>query len=45
MVGDTENDFAAAAENGVESVAVSWGYGTARERSLAARTVDAPGEI
>ena len=45
MVGDTENDFAAAAENGVESVAVSWGYGTARERSLAARTVDSPGEI
>jgi len=45
MVGDTENDFAAAAENGVESVAVSWGYGTERERALATRIADSPEEI
>jgi phosphoglycolate phosphatase len=35
MVGDTRNDFEAAAANGVWSIAVPWGYGTPEERALA----------
>ena len=35
MVGDTRNDFEAARFNGVVSVAVPWGYGSAEELALA----------
>ena len=45
MVGDTANDFEAAAENGIESVAVAWGYGTPAERSCADRIASTPEEI
>lgn len=45
MVGDTGNDFEAASENGIESVAVSWGYGTPAERALADRIASTPEEI
>ena len=39
MVGDTVNDFEAAEANGIESVAVEWGYGTSEEFRRAGRTV------
>ena len=45
MVGDTGNDFEAASENGIESVAVAWGYGTPAERALADRIACTPEEI
>ena len=45
MVGDTINDFEAARKNGIESVAVTWGYGTPDEWSQATRIVNAPTEI
>jgi phosphoglycolate phosphatase len=35
MVGDREFDVAAAARNGIPTVGVTWGYGTARELSNA----------
>ena len=35
LVGDTANDFEAAAGNGVFSVGVAWGYGTEAELSMA----------
>ena len=35
LVGDTANDFEAAAGNGVFSVGVAWGYGTEAELALA----------
>lgn len=35
LVGDTANDFEAAAENGVFSVGVAWGYGTDAELARA----------
>ncbi len=45
MVGDTINDFEAAAANGIASVAVTWGYGTDAERAKATRIVKDPSEI
>ena len=39
MVGDTINDFEAARQNGIDAIAVAWGYGTAAERRAATRTV------
>lgn len=45
IVGDTSSDFAAAKENGIESVGASWGYGTPEELAMADRTVDKPEEI
>ncbi|MCR5415112.1 MAG: HAD hydrolase-like protein [Kiritimatiellae bacterium] len=45
MVGDTVNDFSAAAKNGIPSIAVAWGYGTAAERALADRVVQRPEEL
>ena len=42
MIGDTLNDFAAALGNGVDSVAVGWGYGSAGDSATAtARVCDA----
>lgn len=45
MVGDTVSDFEAAARNGVESVAVAWGYGTETELAEADRLARRPEEI
>lgn len=45
MVGDTISDFNAAARNGMESVAVAWGYGKKEELALADRLASAPDEI
>ncbi|MGN0854501.1 MAG: HAD family hydrolase [Kiritimatiellia bacterium] len=45
LVGDTINDFEAAAKNGIESVAVTWGYGTPAERAHATRIAKHPDEI
>jgi len=45
MVGDTRNDFEAAQKNGIASVAVTWGYGTAEELAMADRIVRTPEEI
>ena len=45
MVGDTINDFVAARANGVESVAVAWGYGETGDLQLADRLVNRPEEL
>ena len=45
MVGDTMSDFAAARENGIESVGVAWGYGTPAELAYADRIVNKPEEV
>ena len=45
MVGDTGNDFEAAEKNGIASVGVVWGYGTAAELARATRLARAPSEI
>ena len=37
MVGDTISDFEAAEKNGIESVAVAWGYGAPEELAKADR--------
>lgn len=39
MVGDTASDFEAASANGMESVGVTWGYGTREELATADRLV------
>ena len=44
-MGDTKSDFLAARENGIESVGVRWGYGTAEELALADRVVSSAAEI
>ena len=45
MVGDTINDFEAAEKNGMESIAVAWGYGKPEELERAGRIVHAAAEI
>ena len=45
MVGDTINDFEAAAKNGIESVGVAWGYGKPDELAAATRLANVPDEI
>ena len=45
LVGDTRSDFVAAKENGIESVGVTWGYGTPEELALADRVVGKASEI
>ena len=45
MVGDTINDFEAARLNGIDAVAVAWGYGTAAERRAARLTVSDAAEL
>ena len=42
MVGDRHHDMAAAAEVGVNSIAVRWGYGTPDEWTTAATVIDHP---
>ncbi|MGA7800215.1 MAG: HAD hydrolase-like protein [Gammaproteobacteria bacterium] len=39
MVGDRDSDFIAAAEAGIQSLGVAWGYGTAEELDSATDTV------
>ena len=45
MVGDTHNDFEAARENAIASIAVTWGYGKPEELALADAIASDPGEI
>ena len=45
MVGDTLSDFEAAEKNGMESVGVTWGYGTAADLEKATRLVERPEDI
>lgn len=45
MVGDTASDFRAAAECGIRSIAVTWGYGTDEERARANAVVARAEEI
>ena len=45
IVGDTLSDFEAAKENGIESVGVTWGYGTPAELAKADRTINQAKEI
>jgi phosphoglycolate phosphatase len=45
MVGDRASDFVAAAEVGMASIAVRWGYGSDSELSLATEVVDAPSHL
>lgn len=45
MVGDRHHDMAAAAEVGMPSIAVRWGYGTAEEHEGAAAVVDRPEDL
>ena len=45
MVGDTNNDFAAARANGIRSVGVRWGYGKPEELALADATVTNPSDL
>ena len=45
MVGDTWSDFEAAEANGVESVGVTWGYGTDEDLARAGRLARLPAEV
>lgn len=45
MVGDRHHDVAAAAEVGMPSVAVRWGYGEAHEWQDAAAEIDSPQDL
>lgn len=45
MVGDTQNDFEAAAKNGIESIGVTWGYGKPEELRQASRLISNPTEL
>jgi phosphoglycolate phosphatase len=45
MVGDRHHDHAAAAEVGMASIAVTWGYGEAHEWETARGTIDHPGAL
>ena len=45
MVGDTVNDFEAAAANGIASIGVAWGYGKADELAKAGRVINEPDQI
>lgn len=42
MIGDRTHDFTAAAELGIPTIAVTWGYGTAEEYRQATAVVDSP---
>lgn len=45
MIGDRDNDFNAAFEAGITSVAVRWGYGNEAEYRLASASVSDPNEL
>ncbi len=45
MVGDRSHDIDGAAEHGIDTVAVSWGYGTPEEWAAAAHTAHHPQDL
>ncbi|HHU66538.1 HAD hydrolase-like protein [Corynebacterium sp.] len=45
MVGDRSHDIEGAAEHGIDTVAVSWGYGTPEEWATAAHTAHTPQDL
>jgi phosphoglycolate phosphatase len=45
LVGDTHSDFEAARENGIASIAVSWGYGKSEELALADVVISSADEL
>jgi phosphoglycolate phosphatase len=45
MIGDREFDVTAAARNGIRTVGVTWGYGSAEELAGAAALCDSPREL
>jgi phosphoglycolate phosphatase len=45
MIGDRATDFWAAAEVGMPSIAVRWGYGTDNELAMATDVVETPSEL
>ena len=45
MVGDTWSDFEAAERNGMDSIGVTWGYGTPEDLRRAGRLVSSPLEL
>lgn len=45
MVGDRTHDIEGAAEHGIDTVAVAWGYGTPAEWATAARTAHTPDDL
>jgi phosphoglycolate phosphatase-like HAD superfamily hydrolase len=45
MIGDRIHDFEAAAELGLTSIGVTWGYGNDEERAVATRCVSSPDEL
>ena len=45
MIGDRIHDFEAAAELGLTSIGVTWGYGNDEERAVATRCVASPDEL
>lgn len=45
MVGDRTHDIEGAAEHGIQTVAVAWGYGTPAEWATAARTAHTPEDL
>lgn len=45
MVGDRTHDIEGAAEHGINTVAVAWGYGTPAEWATAARTAHTPEDL
>lgn len=45
MIGDTQNDFEAAKKNGIESIAVTWGYGKPEELAQASCTISSPAAL
>lgn len=45
MIGDRSHDIDGAAEHGIATVAVSWGYGTPEEHATAAHTAHSPEDL
>lgn len=45
LIGDRIHDVEGAAQAGIPSVLVGWGYGSDEERAKAAYTVDTPEEL
>lgn len=45
MIGDTKSDFEAADYCGIESIAVTWGYGKPEELALATKTITSASQL
>ena len=45
MIGDRSHDIEGAAEHGIDTVAVAWGYGTPAEWATAAHTAHTPEDL